>query len=249
MAKAVTPSRHGRVREQWRGSGRGRESEAGSRSWAEGASTASGWQGGSGNGGGDGGGGDDEGGEGSGEYDGGNESGGGGGGGDGDEATRATRGGEGAGVARAAPGVCPSGLSVQSGGLSRRSAPSDHLQAAASLSIHREFCAHSPTGAQEHAGQGGPDTCESKAPSDARAGTWLGNGRGRRVGAGQPPSARPGERCKRQASVARAINFLQAPDLAYTPKIEILHACSTNAPFASSDATHRADHYDVLRFD
>ena len=70
MAKAVTPSRHGRVREQWRGSGRGRESEAGSRSWAEGASTASGWQGGSGNGGGDGGGGDDEGGEGSGEYDG-----------------------------------------------------------------------------------------------------------------------------------------------------------------------------------
>ena len=35
----------------------------------------------------------------------------------------------------------------------------------------------------------------------------------------------------------------------YTPKIEILHACSTNAPFASSDATHRVDHYDVLRFD
>ena len=98
----------------------------------------------------------------------------------------------------------PPGLRVRSGGLSRRSAPSDHLQAAASLSIHREFCAHSPTGAQERAGQGGPDTCESKAPSDARAGTWLGNGRGRRVGAGQPPSARPGERCKRQASVAQS---------------------------------------------
>jgi len=51
----------------------------------------------------------DDGGEGSGD-DGGKDSDGSGGGGDGDEATRATMDGEGrVGVARAAPGVCPSG--------------------------------------------------------------------------------------------------------------------------------------------
>ena len=57
-------------------------------------------------------------------------------------------------MARAAPGVPlgawleprPSGLRVRSGGLSRCSEPSDHLQAGGSLSMHRELCAHSPTG-------------------------------------------------------------------------------------------------------
>ena len=154
-------------------------------------------------------------------------------------------------MARAAPGVPlgawleprPSGLRVRSGGLSRRSEPSDHLQAGGSLSMHRELCAHSPTGAQSAQAKAG------QAPARARPQAMPERARGwaMAVGTEQPPSARPGERCKRQASVARAINFLQAPDLAYTPKIEILHACSTNAPFASSDATHRADHYDVLR--
>ena len=146
-------------------------------------------QGGGGNGGGDGGGGgDDDGGEGSGD-DGGKDSGGGGGGGDGDEATRATMGGEGGcgegGPRRVPLGAWlephPSGLRVRSGGLSRHSEALDHLQAAGSLSMHRELCAHSPTGAQTRAGQGGPGTCESKAPSDARAGTGLGNGRGHRA--------------------------------------------------------------------
>ena len=73
-------------------------------------------------------------------------------------------------------------------------------------------------------------------------------------GAGQWPRAQSSLHLRGPASVASAgfscpepSTFLQAPDLAYTPKIEILHACSTNAPFASSDATHRADHYDVLR--
>ena len=40
------------------------------------------------------------------------------------------------------------GLRVRSGGKSRRSKPSDILQAASSLSIDRKLCAHSPTGAQ-----------------------------------------------------------------------------------------------------
>ena len=73
-------------------------------------------------------------------------------------------------------------------------------------------------------------------------------------GAGQWPWAQsslhlrgPASAARARLQLARAINFLQAPDLAYSPKIEILHSCSRNAPFASSDATHRADHYDVLR--
>ena len=68
------------------------------------------------------------------------------------------------------------------------------------------------------------------------------------VGTEQPPSARPGERCKCQGvSCPEPSTFLQAPDLAYTPKIEIFHCCNRKTPFASSDASFRADHYGVLR--
>ena len=113
-----------------------------------------------------------------------------------------------AGVARAAPGVPlgawleprPSGLRVQSGGLSRRSAASDHLQAGGSLSIHRELCAHSPTGSQSSQANAG------QAPARARPQAMPERARGwaMAVGAEQPPSARPGERCKRQASVGQS---------------------------------------------
>ena len=143
-------------------------------------------QGGGGNGGGDGGGGgDDDGGEGSGD-DGGKESGGGGGGGDGDEATRATMGGEGGcgegGPRRVPLGAWlephPSGLRVRSGGLSRRSEPLDHLQAAGSLSMHRELCAHSPTGAQSAQAIGMPGTPGEQGlwqwQSERQAGQWPG---------------------------------------------------------------------------
>ena len=86
-----------------------------------------------------------------------------------------------------------------------------------------------------HLREQGPKRCQ-------RAGTGLGNGRGRRASICASQRALRG-----QASVARAINFLQAPDLAYTPKIEILHSWNRNAPFASSDTTRRADHYGALR--
>ena len=94
----------------------------------------------------------------------------------------------------------PSGLRVRSGGLSRRSEPSDHLQAGGSLSMHRELCAHSPTGAQSAQAKAG------QAPARARPQAMPERARGwaMAVGAEQPPSARPGERCKRQASVAQS---------------------------------------------
>ena len=74
-------------------------------------------------------------------------------------------------------------------------------------------------------------------------------------GAGQWPWAQsslhlrgPAERCEaRLFSCPEPSTFLQAPDLAYTPKIEIFHCCNRKTPFASSDASFRADHYGVLR--
>ena len=220
-----------------------------------GASTGgAGRQGGGGNGGGDGGGGD-EGDEGSG-LDGGKKNGGGGGGGgggDGDDGDE-ERGGRAWALARAAPGVPlgawleprPSGLRVRSGGLSRRSEPSDHLQAGGSLSMHRELCAHSPTGAQSAQAKAG------QAPARARPQAMPERARGwaMAVGADQPPSARPSQRCEARLQLPGAITpsaCLQAPDLAYTPKIEIFHCCNRETPFASSDASFRADHYGVLR--
>ena len=53
-------------------------------------------------------------------------------------------------------------LRARSGGLSRRSEPSDYLQAAGSLSIERELCAHSPTSAQSVQAKA------SQAPARAR---------------------------------------------------------------------------------
>ena len=109
--------------------------------------------------------------------------------------------------------------------------------------MHRELCAHSPTGAQSTQAKASQAYARARPQAmQERARGWA-----MAVGTEQPPSARPSQRCEARLQLPRAINFLQAPDLAYTPKIEILHACSTNAPFASSDATHRADHYDVLR--
>ena len=61
--------------------------------------------------------------------------------------------------------------------------------------------------------------------------------------------ARPSERYQRQGSVARSHQlFLQAPDLAYSPKIEIFHRGNRTALFVSSDATRCADHYGMLRY-
>ena len=48
-------------------------------------------------------------------------------------------------------------------------------------------------------------------------------------------------------SEQQTLTFLQAPDLAYTPEIEIFHCCNRKTPFASSDAPYRAEHYGVLR--
>ena len=104
-------------------------------------------------------------------------------------------------VARAAPGVPlgawlephPSGLRVRSGGLSRRSEPLDHLQAAGSLSMHRELCAHSPTGAQSAQAIGMPGTPgEQAARPVAVAERAPGRAMARRTKRPQP--ARPPER-------------------------------------------------------
>ena len=139
----------------------------------------------------------------------------------------------------------PSGLRVRSGGLSRRSEPSDHLQAGGSLSMHRELCAHSLTGAQSaqaKAGQAHARARPQAMPERARG--WA-----MATGTEQPPSARPSERCQRQASVARSHQlFLQPSDLAYSPKIEIVHRGNRTALFVSSDATRCADHYGMLRY-
>ena len=105
---------------------------------------------------------------------------------------------------RGRPQACPSGLRVLSGGLSRRSEPSDHLQAAGSLSIHCELRAHSPTGAQST--QAKASQAHARARPQAmqeRAWGWA-----MAVGTEQPPSARPSERCERRLQLH---SLLQAP--------------------------------------
>ena len=74
-------------------------------------------------------------------------------------------------------------------------------------------------------------------------------------GAGQWPWAQsslhlrgPASAASARLQLARAINFLQAPDLAYSPKIEIVHRGNRTALFVSSDATRCADHYGMLRY-
>ena len=134
---------------------------------------------------------------------------------------------------------------MRSGGLSHRSEPLDHLQAAGSLSMHRELCAHSPTGAQSAQAIGMPGTPGEQGlwqwQSERQAGQWPGASSGLQL-------RRP-DIAARQASGAQSHRlFLQAPDLAYTPKIEIFHCWNGNAPLASSDTTRRADHYGVLRY-
>ena len=66
--------------------------------------------------------------------------------------------------------------------------------------MHRELCAHSPTGAQSAQAKA------RQAPARARPQAMPERARGwaMAVGAEQPPSARPGERCKPQASVAQS---------------------------------------------
>ena len=167
----------------------------------------SGDDGGKESGGGGGGGGGDDGGEGSGD-DGGKDSSGSGGGGDGDEATRASMDGEGGcgegGPRRVPLGAWlephPSGLRVRSGGLSRHSEALDHLQAAGSLSMHRELCAHSPTGAQSAQAIGMPGTPGEQGlwqwQSERQAGQWPGAPSGLQLRS--PDSA------ARQASVAQS---------------------------------------------
>ena len=118
------------------------------------------------------------------------------------------------GCERRAHGACsdshlqPAGdLRARSGGLSRRSAPSDHLQAAVSLSIHLELCAHSPTGtqstqarAQARAGQAHARARPQAMPERARG--WA-----MAVGAEQPPSARPSERCEARLQLPEPSTF------------------------------------------
>ena len=89
----------------------------------------------------------------------------------------------------------PSGLRVRSGGLSRRSEPLDHLQAAVCLSIERELCAHSPTSAQSVQAKA------SQAPARARPQAMPERARGwaMAVGTEQPPSARRKAPAKAQA--------------------------------------------------
>ena len=169
-------------------------------------------------------------------------------------ARRRGRRGEGrAGLARAAPGVPlgawleprPSGLRVRIGGLSRRSEPSDHLQAAVCLSIERELCAHSPTSAQSVQAKA------SQAPARARPQAMPERARGwaMAVGTEQPPSAWPGRALqKRQASGASAINSFcsRRPALIHR-KLRFFYCWNRKAPSASSDAPFRPDHYGVLR--
>ena len=97
----------------------------------------------------------------------------------------------------------PSGLRVRSGGLSRRSEPSDHLQAGGSLSMHRELCAHSPTGAQSAQAKAG------QAPARARPQAMPERARGWAMATGteQPPSARPSERCEARLQLPEPSTF------------------------------------------
>ena len=95
--------------------------------------------------------------------------------------------------------------------------------------------ARRPTRAR-HLREQGPKRCQS----GHGAGQWPW-AQSRLHLRGPASAARPG------SSVAQPSTFLQAPDLAYTPKIEIFHCCNRKTPFASSDASFRADHYGVLR--
>ena len=98
---------------------------------------------------------------------------------------------------------------------------------------------------------------KSEAPARARPQAMPERARGwaMAVGAEQPPWAQsslhlrgPASAASARLQLARAINFLQAPDLAYSPKIEIVHRGNRTALFVSSDATRCADHYGMLRY-
>ena len=134
---------------------------------------------------------------------------------------------------------------MRSGGNSRRSELSDLFQFAATLGIHRELCAW-PNWHSERAGHW--HTRHSR-----EQGLWQWQGErhaGQCLGAPRrPPPARPRQRCRaRLQQLPEPSTFLQPPDLAYTPKIEIFHSWNRTAPFVSSDTTRRADHYGVLRY-
>ena len=68
------------------------------------------------------------------------------------------------------------------------------------------------------------------------------------AGSEVPPSAPHTAPASARLQVAqRAINSFCRPDLAYLPKIEIFHLWNRDTLYESSDATHRADHYGMLR--
>ena len=142
-----------------------------------------------------------------------------------------------------------------------RCEPLDHLQAAGSLSMHRELSALSrsqpltaPLVAQLRARR--PLACQAHrrarpvavAESERQAGQWPGAPSGLHLRSPDSAAALP----TRLQFCPEPSTFLQPPDLAHkplsTPKIEIFHSWNRTAPFVSSDTTRRADHYGVLRY-
>ena len=90
-------------------------------------------------------------------------------------------------------------------------------------------------------------TSNPDPPSDGRANTWLGNGRGHRA-ASTCAAARPIERCERQASGAHGpepSTRCRRLELRLCTENRGFHCCNRTMPFASSVSPFRAD---VLRY-
>ena len=114
---------------------------------------------------------------------------------------------------------------------------------------------------QEGVRIGSPAQCSAQAMHALRACRGMGacDGKrmaGARAGAGQRqwPTGQSGLHLRGSDTGSAGFSclghqpFLQAPDLAYSPKIEIFHRGNRTALFVSSDATRCADHYGMLRY-